>query len=74
MNATRGRKVLIRLGGKGAADISVFGGGVEPDEASAASFVYSCVSFLAPVSTSRAESRSEALKAMEALRRSNASW
>jgi hypothetical protein len=77
MNATSGRSVPIIAGGNGAADISVFGGGVEPVDASATSLVKSCVSFLAPVSTSRAvsrESRSEDLKAIDAFSRSRASW
>jgi hypothetical protein len=77
MKATSGRSVPRIADGKGATDISVLGGGVAPVEASATSLVNSWVSFFAPVSTRRAvsrESRSEDLKAIEAFRRSRASW
>lgn len=53
-NATRGRKVFMRDEGNGVIENSVPGGGTEPEEPSATSLVYSCVSFLAPVSMRRA--------------------
>lgn len=52
--ATSGTKVERRDGGKGLMVISEPGAGVDPEEPSATSFVYSWASFLAPVSTRRA--------------------
>jgi hypothetical protein len=57
VNTTSDRSVPMIAGRNGAADISSFGEGVEPVDASATSLVKSCViSLLATVSTSRAVS------------------
>ena len=55
--ATKGRSVVKSESGNGALDKSEPGGGVEPDDPSATSLVYICVSFFAPVSTRRAYER-----------------
>jgi hypothetical protein len=53
-NDTSGRSEDKRAGGNGVPPRSAPGAGVGPDEPSATSLVYICVSFFAPVSSKRA--------------------